>query len=202
MRYPLDVRAGGLQIPVADTAAFVSLYDTIMTSRLKSVIARARVPAPGRLLPGVVTADDGGIVFEGAVTIAPSGGGYRVTALSIPLGARAAPPGEPIERHLTFRVGRPTEVSGSLEPGEADRYMFYAVRGAFVDARLSGVAGRTVLLRLLDASTGQPVDARAAAGVRVWSGRVSGDGQYRIEVARQPDTGREPLIYTLSVTLK
>ena len=45
-------------------------------------------------------------------------------------------------------------------------------------------------------------DARADAGTRVWTGRVSADGSYRIEVARQPDTGNEPLIYTMSVGLK
>ena len=31
---------------------------------------------------------------------------------------------------------------------------------------------------------------------------MSADGSYRIEVVRQPDTGREPLIYTMSVGLK
>jgi hypothetical protein len=135
------------------------------------------------------------------VTIAPTSGGFRVTALNVPAGAQSKPPGEPVERQLTFRVGQPTQVSGSLAPGGRDRFAFYAVRGAFVDARLSGVPGRSVLLRVLD-EAGKAVDARADAGTRVWNGRMSGDGSYRIEVVRQPDTGTEPLIYTMAVTLK
>ena len=40
------------------------------------------------------------------------------------------------------------------------------------------------------------------AGARVWSGRPGADGNYRIEVVRQPDTGKETLIYTMAVALK
>ncbi len=47
VRYPLDVRAGTLQIPVADTDSFVKLYESFITTGMKAVIARARVPASG-----------------------------------------------------------------------------------------------------------------------------------------------------------
>lgn len=202
MQYPLEVMAGGLKIPVNDAAAFVGLYQTIMTPAMKAVIARARVPAAGQTFPGVRTGEGGMVSFEDAVVVVPAGGGFKVTRLSVPLGARSTPPGAPTARRLTFRVGRPTQVSGSLDPGGRDEYLFHAVQGAFVDARLSGVPGRSVLLRLVDARTGAAVDARADAGTRVWTGRVRAASDYRLEVVRQPGSGRETLIYTLAVELK
>lgn len=202
LHYPLTVSASGLQIPVSDAKAFVGLYDTVMTPGLRQVIARARVPADGKPAAGAVRSAGGGITFENAVTIAPIANQFRVTGLVLPTAPRSTSPGEMIERQLTFRVGQPTQVSGTLEPGGRDRFVFYAVRGALVDARLSGIPGRSVLLRLVEAGTGTPVDARADAGARVWTGRVSADGSYRIEVIRQPDTGQEPLIYTLAVGVK
>lgn len=202
MRYPLEVMAGGLKIPVNDATAFVGLYQTIMTPAMKAVIARARVPAAGQTIQGVRVGAGGLVSFEDALVVAPVGGGFRVTRLSVPLGARAAPPGTPVARRLTFRVGRPTQVSGSLDPGGRDDYVFHAVQGAFIDARLSGVPGRSVLLRLVDVNTGEAVDARADAGTRVWTGRVRAASDYRLEVVRQPGSGRDILIYTLAVELK
>jgi hypothetical protein len=194
VRYPLTVMAGSLQIPVTDAKTFVGIYDTVMSPAVRQVIARGRVPS------GHPAGE--GITFENAVTIGATGGGFRITGLSQPAVPRSTGPGEPIERQLTFRVGQPTQVSGTLAPGGRDRFVFYAVRGALVDARLSGVPGRSVLLRIVEAGSGKPVDARADAGTRVWTGRVSADGSYRIEVVRQPDTGKEPLIYTLAVGVK
>jgi hypothetical protein len=201
MRYPLNVTAGGLQIPVGDAKTFASLYETLMSASIKQVIARARVPADGKSAPGAVMGAGGGITFDNAVTIAPLGGGFRVTALNVPAGAQSKPPGEVVERQLTFRIGQPTQVSGSLAPGGRDRFLFNAVRGALVDVRISGVPGRSVLVRLVDASA-KALDARADAGTRVWNGRMAVDGSYRIEVVRQPETGTEPLIYTMAVTIK
>lgn len=201
MRYPLTVTASGLQIPVSDAKMFVSLYDTVMTPALRQVIARARVPVEGKPAPGAARNGGGGITFENAVTVAPAANQFRVTAIVLPAEARSTSPGEVVARQLTFRVGQPTQVSGTLAPGGRDRFVFYAVRGAMIDARLSGVPGRSVLLHVVDAA-GKPVDARAEAGTRVWTGRVGADGSYQIEVVRQPDTGKEPMIYTLAVAVK
>ncbi|MEZ5288127.1 MAG: hypothetical protein R2712_25690 [Vicinamibacterales bacterium] len=196
MRFPLSVTAGGLQIAVRDRAAFLELYQTIMTPAMKAVIARARVPgATARVSAGEAS-------FEEAVYLQRSDGAYRVTRLTVPLGARARTPGEAVARRLTFRVGRPTQVSGALLPDGRDEYVFHAVRGAFVEARLTGFPGRSILLRLVSADTGQPVDARAGAGTRVWTGRLPADADYRLEVARQPDSGSDTLIYALAVALK
>lgn len=214
MRYPLSVRAGKLQIPVTDANAFLELYDSMVTPALKNVLARARVPPTGAA-PGIVRTPDGGVVIDNAITVTPAapGGGnaFAVTALEVPpggpataadtsaatAGAKAAP-----ERRLTFRAGRPTQISSTLVAGGSDRFTFAAQQGTFVDLRIEGVPGRTVLLRVLDADTGKPVDARADAGTRVWNGRLPSSTTYRVDVNRQPGTGGEPLIYTLTVTLK
>lgn len=192
VRYPIEVNAGGLQIPVSDAATFVKIYDSVMGPSVRQAVTGARVGADAK--PPVV--------LGGAVTVGAAGGGFRITGIKVPSGAQAKPPGEPIARQLTFRVGQPTQVSGTLEPGGTDRYVFNAVRGAFVEIRLSGVPGKSVLVRLLDANSGKPVDARADAGTRVWTGRVSADASYRIEVVRQPESGKEPLIYTMSVAVQ
>jgi hypothetical protein len=201
--YPLEVRAGTLQIPVADSAAFVKLYESLITSGMKSVISRARVPAGGQKSASVTTGSNGALTFEGALTIAPAGGGFKITQLTVPPSApQSSSPGVAVARHLTFKVGTPTQVSGTLMPGGADRYEFHGEQGVFVDVRLSGVPGRTVLLHIVDSKTGKAVDARADAGTRVWTGRLPAASQYRIEVVRQPDNGTEPLIYTMAIVLK
>lgn len=204
MRYPLDVTAAGLQIPVTDARAFESLYDSIMTPAMRAVIARARVPTDDKPRPDVILLRSGGIVFENALTVAPVAGGFKVTRLAVPLtpASGAAGGAAAAARRLTFRVGRPTQVSGSLEPGGKDRYEFHAAQGAFLDVRLTGVPGRSVLVRIVDGKTAKPLDARADTGTRVWTGRVSATSTYTIEVARQPDSGTGTLIYLLAVGVK
>ena len=203
MRFPLEVRVGGLQVPVRDTAAFMELYGTIFTPALKDVVARARVPVSGTA-PGLLRTPEGGVIIDNTLTVAPRGGSFAVTAITVPL---APPPTVPSGRQaaarpLTFRVGRPTEVAGTLLPGGRDTYTFHAQQGTFIEARLSGIPGRTVLLRLVNDATATAVDARADTGTRVWIGRVPAAATYRVEVLRQADTGTEPLLYTLSVALK
>lgn len=206
MRYPLDVMAGGLQIPVRDAAAFVSLYESLITPGMADVIRGARVPADGQAATKTLRTPTGGVQIDNALTIEPQGTGFAVVSLRVPTGGGGGPsstsPGRIVGRQLTFRAGRPTVVSGTLTPGGVDQYEFFAGQGTFIDARIAGFAGRGALLRIVNSKTGAPVDARADAGTRVWNGRMTADAGYRIEVARQPDTGSEPLIYTLTVTLK
>lgn len=202
VRYPLEVRAGSLQIPVSDANAFAKLYESLITPGMKSVIARARVPAAGEKSVNATTGSGGAMTFEGALTIAPAGGGFRITQLTVPASPQSSSPGVAVARQLTFRVGTPTQVSGTLTPGGKDIYEFHGEQGVFIDARLSGIPGRSVLLRIVDNKSGKPVDARADTGTRVWTGRLTAASQYRIEVVRQPDSGDEPLIYTLAVGLK
>jgi hypothetical protein len=192
VRYPIEVQAGGLLIPVADTSSFVKIYDSVMGPPTRQAVTGAKVAADAK--PPVT--------LGGAVTVGAVQNGFKVTGIKVPVGATSKPPGEVIERQLTFRVGQPTQVSGSLAADGTDRFILYAARGAYLDVRLSGVPFGSVLVRLLEAGSGKPVDARADAGTRAWTGRVSAEGNYRIEVVRQPDSGKEPLIYTMAVSMK
>jgi hypothetical protein len=192
VRYPIEVNAGGLQIPVADASMFVKVYDSVMSASVRQAVTGARVAADA----------SAPLTLGGAVTITATSAGFGITRIKVPAGAQSKPPGEMIERQLTFRVGQPTQVSGTLEAGGTDRFIFHAVQGAYLEIRLTGVPGRSVLVRLVEAGTGKPVDARADAGTRVWTGRLSAEGNYRIEVVRQPDSGKDQLIYTMAATLK
>ena len=192
VRYPIEVTAGGLLIPISDAAMFLKIYDTVMNPAVRQDVTGAKLAADARAP----------VTLGGAVSIDAVSGGFKVTAIKVPVGATSKPPGEVIERQLTFRVGQPTQVSGSLAADGTDRFILYAARGAYLDIRLSGVPGRSVLVRLLEAGGGKPVDARADAGTRVWTGPVGAEGNYRIEVVRQPDSGKEPLIYTMAVMMK
>ena len=140
VRYPLEVRAGALQIPVSDANAFVKLYESLITPGMKSVIARARVPADGQKSVTATTGSGGAMTFEGALTIAPAGGGFKITQLTVPLSPQSSSPGAAVARQLTFKVGTPTQVSGTLNPGGTDLYEFHGQQGVFVDARLSGIS--------------------------------------------------------------
>jgi hypothetical protein len=192
VRYPIEVNAGGLQIPISDASTFVRIYDSVMSSPVRQAVTGARVGADAK--PPVTLGN--------AVTVASVPGGFRITQIRVPAGTTSKPMAEAVDRQLSFRVGQPTQVSGTLDAGGTDRYLFRAARGAYFDIRLSGVPGKSVLVRLVEAGSGKAVDARADAGARVWTGRVAADGNYRIEVVRQPESGKEPLIYTMAVTMK
>jgi hypothetical protein len=55
------------------------------------------------------------VTLGGAVTISAVPNGFKVTGIKVPAGATSKPPGEMIERQLSFRAGQPTQVSGTLD---------------------------------------------------------------------------------------
>ena len=122
VRYPIEVTAGGLQIPISDAAMFLKIYDTVMNPSVRQAVTGAKVAADAKAP----------VTLGGAVTVAAVSGGFKVTGIKAPAGATSKPPGEMIERQLTFRVGQPTQVSGSLAPGGTDRFILYAARGAYM----------------------------------------------------------------------
>jgi hypothetical protein len=56
-----------------------------------------------------------------------------------------------------------------------------------------------VVLKVLDAKTGKPVDGKAGEGARTWIGRVPESGDYRIDVIRAPQAAGQTLPYVLVV---
>ncbi len=202
MRFPLTVMSSGLRLPVPDPTAFGELYGQIFTPATRALVAGARPPQGGRASSTVVVGPGGGAVIGGAIVIEPTGGALGITQITVPAGAQARSGPAAAARRLSFRAGRPTLVNGAIDPGGTDVYEFPAGQGALIDARLDGVKGNTVVLRLVDAKTGKPLDARADRGTRVWTGRATATSDYRIEVVRQPESGAGTFLYTLSVALR
>ena len=126
MRYPIEVLAGGLDIPVTDASSFVKIYHSVISQAVRQAVTGAKVDADAKAP----------VTLGGAVTISAVPNGFKVTGIEVPAGATSKPPGEIIERQLSFRVGQPTQVSGTLDASGKDRFIFYAVKGAYLDIRL------------------------------------------------------------------
>lgn len=182
IRYPIVVTSGDVRIPIADAAALAQSYDAVFTPELKAAIR------------------DGSAVRDGLVRVATVGGAQKIAGITLPPArpSRASGPA----RIVPGTQQRPAQRSGSLAPGGSDQYVVYVEKGRLLDARIERVRGREVVLRVLDAKTDRPVDARAGAGNRVWTGRVPESTDYRIEVTRQPHAGGEVLPYVLAVRVR
>jgi hypothetical protein len=219
VQYPLTVLVGGLRLPVRSPADLLEYYDTIFTPELKASIARTTTgAAPGKGEPLGVSLDGLGI-GGGALIVQPVGGALKVTSIRVVLGKPGEPPPAPppaagapaSKRHRSPAAGArkpthlragtkqaPAQVSGTLLPGQTDAYVVWARENQLLDVRVHGVQGRAIVARVLDATSGKPLDARGHDGVRVWTGRVPRTGDYRVEVTRL-DAGAGVLTYTLAV---
>ena len=200
VRFPITVTAGGVTIPVADATAFQRYYDTVITDSLVAAIARAHAALGGgeRAANDLRLSADG--IFIGGQTVHAAfvDGRFKVVRLTVPSlerGWRAARPGE--QRMYLQRLG-PTRASGALARGESEAYVVSVLKGQLLTMRLTEVRGDDVVARLLDSASGAPLDARADAGVRAWTGRIKSDGFVRIEVSRRGGAGAA-LGYLLAV---
>jgi hypothetical protein len=208
VRYPLTVFAGGVRIPIADAAAFVTSYEIVLTPALKALVANA---ASGGSSPrgALTTTAEFATIGDDAVRIERVDGTLKITRITVPLGAAAAPApaaradrGErapvPSPQRLYLGVGQ-LRRTGALAAGARDTYVISAAKNQFLDVRITGVAGRAVVARLTNMRTGTPVDARAQEGVRTWAGRLPDEGDYRIDVVRLDTGGGPRLSYVLTV---
>jgi hypothetical protein len=196
VEYPLTVFASGWNIPVKDRATFLQSYDAFFTEDVRDAIAAASTQQQ-------IGAGAAFLAFGKVLRIRPVDGGFRIVAIVMP------PPGQKLRaaRSGTTRVSFPahydvTQYAGSLAVGEREWYVVRAKRNELLEVRLDGFAGRAAVARVLDASSGAPLDARAREGSRAWIGRVPVDGDYRIEVVRTIHKGDPVLIYRLTVRLR
>jgi hypothetical protein len=208
VRYPLTVFAGGVRIPIADAAAFVTSYDIVLTPALKALVASAAASAgsPGGAL---TTTGEFATIGADAVRIEHINGALTITRITVPLGAAAAPAPDTragrggrvhdeTPQRLYLGVGQ-LRRAGALAAGARDIYVVSAAKNQLLDLRITGVTGRAIVARLTNVRTGKAVDQRAHEGVRTWTGRLPEEGEYRIDVVRL-DTGRDPrLSYVLTV---
>jgi hypothetical protein len=209
IQYPLTVFAGGLRIPIPDTAALLQSYDVIFSPALKSLIARAAIPARGRAAGGsvVVTADFVTVGVD-ALRIEPVGSGLRITRITVPLavsssasGAAAKRVGSHEPQRLAIGVGR-FERAGALARGQRDGYVLSAIKNQLLEVRINGVSGRDIVARISSVNNREPLDSRAHDGVRTWIGRLPENGDYRIDVVRLATAGDSLLPYVMVVIMR
>ena len=217
IQYPLTITIAGFRVPFADSAALLERYDAIFTPALQDTIARAAAAVDGAQ-PGQEPIDvtpEGLIIGRNALRIEPIEGELRITAIAVPrddiggaslasrseTGTRAARRQEP--RRFGIRGGpRPTRLSGALLPGAADAYVVRVLEGQLLQVRVERGPSRAVVLRVVHAGTGTPLNSQASDAARLISGRAPEDADYRIDVLRTPAGEAAPLGYILSVSLR
>jgi hypothetical protein len=195
VQYPLAVATSGMRIPIASREALLQSYDAVFTP------AVCRSVGAGEVKP-----TDGGLLIGGAVEARRVGGSFkvvRITAAAVPGGTGATGTAfkARTNERLIPRPGRPIPVRGALGEGQRESFVVNVQQGQFLSVRVDEVKADEVTASIVEADSGQPVDARAGGGVRAWNGRIKKSGDYRIEVARRGGAG-ESLGYTLTVQVK
>ncbi len=188
IQYPITITTAGIRIPIRDSSSLLQTFDAVFTPELKAAIR------------------DGTAIRDGLILVTAVQGTFKITGISsahgIPRGdgpaasPRAAPRGP---RRVTFGTMEVAQLSGSLAQGGSDAFLVSVEKGGLLEARIDGVPGRDVVLKVVEAKTGKPVDAKAAAGARTWIGRVPESADYRIDVTRLAAHGGELLPYVLVV---
>jgi hypothetical protein len=194
VRYPMTIFASGVRIPIRDAATFAQSYDVVFPAALRQTIAKT---AP-------VVGGEAATIAQ-LIEIRRVSGELKIVRIDLPAGDAPAGPRAPAPPsnaraepdRLGIAVGR-VQRAGTLAAGGRDRYVIYAQKNRLLDVRIDGVRGQDVVLHVVDAKSGAPLDARAKEGVRAWAGRVPADGDYRIEVERRTP-GSDRLPYTLRV---
>jgi hypothetical protein len=205
VQFPLVVLAGDLRIPIADRAALLHSYDVVFSPALKNTIAQAGFAGAGRAEPAARVTISETFVTIGSdlIRLQTVGGALKIVRIREPLSGAAVKSSGHTElepRRLTLRVGR-TQLSGTLAANDHDAYIVTATKNQLIDARITGVTGRDIVVRVANAKTHEPVDPRARDGVRTWTGRVPDDGEYEIDVVRLA-AGEPRLAYVLAISMR
>jgi hypothetical protein len=190
IQYPITLATAGVRIPIRDPGALVQSFDAVFTPELKAAIRNRSAIRDGLIQVTTV---------NGEVRISNITPPYRPAA---PKGPATAPPSSAPAATTRLTFAGPEQLAryaGSLAPGRSDRFVVYVERGRLIEARIDGVRGREILLRVLDAKTGKALEGTPPAGARVWTGRVPDAADYRVDVTRTGAGSGEPLSYLLVI---
>jgi hypothetical protein len=208
VRYPLTVLVGAVRIPISSAAALMEQYDIVFTPALKAVIADARGSAGRSGGTALTITPEFASIGADAVRIERIDDALTITRITVPLaagapdaatGSRRVPPRDRPAERLRLDVGQ-LQRAGALGAGERDTYLISASMNQVLELRITGVAGRAVVVRVRNVKTGKPLDARAETGVRTWVGRLPADGDYRIDVVRLEAAGEPRLPYLMTIS--
>jgi hypothetical protein len=209
MVYPLNVTAAGVRLLIRNREALIEHYDAIFTASMKAALADANAR-------------------ERVITVMPVEGAIKVIEIRVPVTSltlpgsqlestssrdkppknsprppKSAPSATREPERIIFRAGGGSgQFAGALAAGQTSSYVFRATKGQLLEVRVDRVRARDVVAKVSDAASRTPLDARAAEGTRVWTGRVPADGDYRIDIVRLLRDGSAPLPYTLVVSLR
>jgi hypothetical protein len=207
VQYPLSVSTSGMRIPIANRDALLKSYEAVFTPGVCQAVAAAQAGLKGGGDAAALKPTANGVAIGGNVLEASRVGGalkvVRISAAAAPGAGGATGTAYKLRTNerLIPRPGRPMPVRGALAQGQRESFIVNVQQGQLLSVRLAEVKGDEVTATIVEADSGEPVDARAGGGVRAWNGRVKKSGDYRIQVARTGGAG-ETLGYTVTVEVK
>ena len=206
VQYPLSVSTTGMRIPIANREALLKSYEAVFTPSVCEAIGAAQSGLKGGEA-AALKATANGVAIGGTVVEASRVGGslkiVRVSAGAAPAAAGAGGSAYKLRTNerLMPRPGQVLPVRGALGQGQRESFLVNVQQGQLLSVRLTEVKPEEATATIVEADSGEPVDARAGTGVRAWNGRVKKSGDYRIQVARTGGAD-QTLGYTVSVQVK
>jgi hypothetical protein len=206
VRYRLVVDAGGLMIPVVDRTTLVQMWDVVFPSEVRCLIEGSGVARPGQPPPKYVTRVDAGGVWYGDGRVRADRGpdGLKITRLTLPPGFGSGAAGKP--RQVLFKWGKGLATyRGRLSADNVDVYLVQARAGDLLNAQLERVRVEDASVRVVQHSGSRRLSAAGPTGSeprRLWAGRLSETGEYRVEVVRHGAYCDPAVNYQLKISLE
>ena len=197
VRYPFAASVSGVGVPIGTRGQLINLYDSLFTAELRCLVEENAVKGAAAIRTG-----GGGITFAGGNIRADQvDGALKITRLSVPPATGVAAPPQPPPRRVTMRRGD-VQYSGRLYGDGIDSYIVSARRGDGLQARIEQFAGRIATVRVVEQTTGKPLDRPGAAAPRFTTVAIQEPGEYRVEVVRLAPYCLPSFTYLLTITLK
>jgi len=204
--YPLTVLASGFNIPVKDAAAFIRMYDSLITPELHCAVMASELSTGNTSASrrAAIITPDGLSLVDGAVWAPLKEGRYRIARIRVLPPVPSVAGRNAVER-ITFtepKGERSASVTGWLVRHNVDVFVVGIRKGEMVQARIDGFRGHDATLRLSpQSSTAGRATPLPDIG-RTTSARAAGDGEYRIEVAHLASYCDPPQRYKLTVAVR
>ena len=204
--YPLTVLASGFNIPVKDAAAFIRMYDSVVTPELRCAVVGADAPTSSAPASrhAVTLTPDGLSMAEGAIWAPFKDGRYRIARIRV-LPATPSVEGRKGLTRVTFaepKGERSATFAGWLVRRNVDAFVVTVKKGETLQARIDGFRGHDATVRV---SPQQGADTAAASPPdigRIATARVAADSEYRVEVGDLAPYCDPPQRYKLTVTVR
>jgi len=204
--YPLTVLASGFNIPVKDAAAFIRVYDSVVTPELRCAVLGADAPtssAPASRRAVTLT-PDGLSMAEGAIWAPLKDGRYRIARIRV-LPATPSVEGRKGLTPVTFaepKGERSTTFAGWLVRRNVDAFVVTIKKGETLQARIDGFRGHDATLRVSPEQDVHTVSTSLPDIGRIATARAAADGEYRVEIADLAPYCDPPQRYKLTVTIR